>query len=108
MAAGGLTLLGEMVLVCWSLSFIDEDDAPADTMEPIPSCFSAPSAESEFLAFRRNFAGGRSRCVAAVIASGQTEPILLQLGIKSNTERFRNAIISVCVCNVSAGHPGPP
>lgn len=48
MDAGGLTLLEEMVLVCWSLSFIDEDDASADTMEPIPIFFSAPSAESEF------------------------------------------------------------
>lgn len=48
MGAGGLTLLREMVLVCWSLSCIDEDDAPADTMEAIPIFFSAPSAESEF------------------------------------------------------------
>lgn len=32
-----------------------------------------------------------------VIAFGQMEPILLQLGIKSNIEQFKNAIISVCV-----------
>lgn len=32
-----------------------------------------------------------------MIAFGQMEPILLQLGIKSNMEQFRNAIISVCV-----------
>lgn len=32
-----------------------------------------------------------------VIAPGQMEPILLQLGIKSSIEQFKNAIISVCV-----------
>lgn len=56
---------------------------------------SAPSVDSEY----RLLGGIRVRAKQMhhpVIAFGQMEPILLQLGIKSNMEQFRNAIISVC------------
>lgn len=57
---------------------------------------SAPSADSDFWLL------GRTRVRTnqmhhLMIAFGQMEPILLQLGIKSNIEQFKNAIISVCV-----------
>lgn len=57
---------------------------------------SAPSVGSQFWLLG-GIRGRAKQMHHPMIASGQMEPILLQLGIKSNTEQFRNAIISVCV-----------
>lgn len=54
----------------------------------------APSADSDFFGFPVRRTNQMRRLV---IAFGQMEPIWLQLGIKSNIEQFKNAIISVCV-----------
>lgn len=62
MDARGLILLEEMVLVCWSLSFIDEDNASSDTIEHIAAraaaaffFFSAPSVGVAVFGFEAEF-----------------------------------------------------
>lgn len=39
MDAGGFILLEEMILVCWSLSFIDEENSSSDIIESIDGMF---------------------------------------------------------------------